>query len=158
MCIDVLCSYLRMAEQPEPSLNVTNPSADPNGTDTGTAPSEAAAPRVDHADREVRHTVLRTIATHLRPSGAAVNWREHDFDLTGITLDIDVLDLTDAEFSGGTVNFYRAPILWRHGQLPRRPVHRRHDQLQGGSRVVGTSDGASSGGSRIVLPGAKHHE
>src|SRR5690606_37162422 len=101
MCIDVLCSYLRMDVEP----------------DTENEPDAHAAWR---ARREVRHTILRTIAAHLRPDGSTTNWQGHHFDLRGITLDLDLnlqgaqfpentdLDLGNAVFSSGCVDFHRA--------------------------------------------------
>ena len=49
------------------------------------------------ASREVRHTVIRVICTHLRPD-AAVSWQGRNLDFTGVVFD-------GAVFSGGTVGF-----------------------------------------------------
>jgi uncharacterized protein YjbI with pentapeptide repeats len=84
-CIDVLCAYLRLPYDPDP------------GEDA--APSERAAYR---ANREVRHTIIRLICTHLR-SNAAVSWRGLNFDFTGVVFDGG--NFTGAEFSGGIVRF-----------------------------------------------------
>jgi uncharacterized protein YjbI with pentapeptide repeats len=82
-CVDVLCAYLRLPYDPDPGDDV--------------APAERAAYR---ADREVRHTVIRVIAAHLK-AGAAVSWQGRNFDFTGVVFDGG--DFTTAEFSGGTV-------------------------------------------------------
>lgn len=106
MCIDVLCSYLRMPVADEPS--------------PGEAPDDHLAWR---AFREVRHTILRIIAAHLRPDGSAVGWQGHDFDLRGITVDLDwdltgavfpddsTFDLSGAIFSAGRVNLGNADFI-----------------------------------------------
>jgi len=60
-CVDVLCAYLRLPYDPDPGDDV--------------APAERAAYR---ADREVRHTVIRVIATHLK-AGAPVSWQGLNF-------------------------------------------------------------------------------
>ncbi len=84
-CIDVLCAYLRMPYEPEPGDEA--PSA------------ERLAFR---GIREVRHTVIRVIAAHLRPE-AVVSWQGLNFDFTGVTFDGG--DFSGARFSGGEVNF-----------------------------------------------------
>ncbi|WP_173054640.1 pentapeptide repeat-containing protein [Phytohabitans houttuyneae] len=79
-CIDVLCAYLRM---PYP-----------------TKPPEDAKEALSWAhDREVRHTVIRVIAAHLRSTTST--WQGHDFDFTGVAFDGG--DFTGAIFSGGRV-------------------------------------------------------
>ena len=96
-CIDVLCAYLRTPYEPEPGPN---------------------APRADRlafrASREVRHTVISVIASHLR-SDAAVSWQGHGLDFTGATFDGG--DFSLARFTGqvsfagarftGRVSFFR---------------------------------------------------
>ena len=57
------------------------------------------------AIREVRHTVIRVITAHLKKD-AAVSWQDLNFDFTGVVFDGGDFGL--AQFSGGTVNFYRA--------------------------------------------------
>ena len=84
-CVDVLCAYLRLPYDPDP------------GDDA--APAERTAYR---ANREVRHTIIRLISTHLRP-GAAVSWQGLNFDFTGVIFDGG--DFTRAQFSGGLVRF-----------------------------------------------------
>ena len=96
-CVDVLCAYLRLPYDPDP------------GEDA--AQAERTAYR---ANREVRHTIIRLIATHLRP-GAAVSWQDLSFDFTGVVFDggdftnarfcSGILLFNGAEFSGGQVDF-----------------------------------------------------
>jgi hypothetical protein len=76
-CVDVLCAYLRMPYEPDPA--------------------EGLAFR---ADREVRHTVIRVITTHLKHDVAkAKSWQSLNFDFTGVVFDGG--DFTGAKFSGG---------------------------------------------------------
>ena len=102
-CVDVLCAYLRLPYDPAP------------GDDAD--PADRAAYR---ANREVRHTVIRLIAAHLR-SEAVVSWQGLNFDFTGVVFDggdfsgarfsSGRADFSLAEFSGGTVNFDHARFL-----------------------------------------------
>jgi uncharacterized protein YjbI with pentapeptide repeats len=78
-CIDVLCGYLRMRYGPDP----------------GNAEELLA-------DQEVRRTIVRVIAAHLR-ADAAISWSGKDLDFTGVV--VKGGDFSGAEFSGGTVNF-----------------------------------------------------
>ena len=99
-CIDVLCAYLRLPYEPDPSEEIPVPEH-----------------LVFLAGREVRHTAIRVIAAHLRDN-AAVSWQGLNFDFTGVIFDggdfrgakfsggVAVFDA--AEFSGGTVRFNRA--------------------------------------------------
>ncbi len=84
-CVDVLCAYLRLPHDPDPGDSA--------------APAEQAAYRTD---REVRHTIIRLIGTHLR-LGAPVPWYGLNFDFTGAVFDGG--DFTHARFSSGTVLF-----------------------------------------------------
>lgn len=91
MCIDVLCAYLRMPPELEPDAK-HGPSA--HGTWL--------------AMREVRTTIIRLIATHLR-ADASTPWHGADLDFTGVGFgedgDTEGADFTNAVFSGGTVSF-----------------------------------------------------
>ena len=88
-CIDVLCAYLRMPTEPDSGASET----------------------------EVRATVVRTIAGHLRDD-SAISWREHDFDFSGATFyDAEFVSVTfsgertsfrGATFSGELTSFSRA--------------------------------------------------
>jgi uncharacterized protein YjbI with pentapeptide repeats len=84
-CVDVLCAYLRLPYDPDPG--------------EGTDPGPLAAYR---ANREVRHTIIRLIGTHLRP-GVAVSWQGLNLDFTGVVFDGG--DFSGAQFSGGDVRF-----------------------------------------------------
>ena len=84
-CVDVLCAYLRLPYDPDPSDDAT--------------PADRTAYR---ANREVRHTSIRLIGAHLRP-GAAVSWQGLNFDFTGVVFDGG--DFAGARFSGGIVLF-----------------------------------------------------
>jgi uncharacterized protein YjbI with pentapeptide repeats len=96
-CIDVLCAYLRIPYEPDPG--------------------EEAKP-ADRLEfqrwREVRHTVIRVIAAHLKDD-AAMSWQGLSFDFTGVVFDGGSfksanfsggqVDFSDAVFSGGMVDF-----------------------------------------------------
>jgi hypothetical protein len=56
-CIDVLCGYLRIPYAPDPGQDAPEPER-----------------LVFRASREVRHTVIRVITTHLRDD-AVVPWQ-----------------------------------------------------------------------------------
>src|SRR6266496_3297304 len=84
-CVDVLCAYLRLPYDPDP------------GDDAD--PAERTAYR---ANREVRHTIIRLITTHLRP-GPTVSWQGLNFDFSGVVFDGG--DFTDAWFSGISVRY-----------------------------------------------------
>jgi uncharacterized protein YjbI with pentapeptide repeats len=92
-CVDVLCAYLRMPYQPWPPED---------------------APAVEHqaflAIREVRHTVIRVIASHLQAdelrAATAQDWRGLDFDFTGALFDGG--DFDGIVVTGGTMSFRNA--------------------------------------------------
>ena len=81
----MLCAYLRLPYDPDP------------GDDA--RPDERTAYQ---ANREVRHTIIRLIAAHLRPA-AAVSWQGLNFDFTGVIFDGG--DCTGTRFSSGIVLF-----------------------------------------------------
>ncbi|MER5918121.1 pentapeptide repeat-containing protein [Streptomyces sp. NPDC001982] len=103
VCIDVLCAYLRMPYEPDP-----------------TAPGHKAG------EREVRQTIIRVIRDHLQEPDAATAWCPHDFNFTGAVFDggnfstshfrgatsfrgatftRGTVIFDQATFSGGTVDF-----------------------------------------------------
>lgn len=90
-CVDVLCAYLRMPYQPTP---------------------DEGAPAADRlafaANQEVRHTIIRIISAHLRPS-AETSWQGIDLDFTGVYFDGG--SFTDVEFSCGSVKFTGARFV-----------------------------------------------
>jgi ribosomal protein L29 len=103
-CVDVLCAYLRLPYDPDP----------------GEGAELWAAYR---ANREVRHTIIRLIASHLRPD-AKVSWQGLNLDFTGVVFDggdfskaifSSTVKFTDAVFSGGTVWF--ADAVFSGGQV-----------------------------------------
>ena len=87
-CIDVLCAYLRLPYDPDP--------------DPGDAPEHAQAHQTFRSLREVRHTIFRLIAAHLRDD-ATVSWQRHDLDFTGVIF--DDAEFHGAKFSGSAVSF-----------------------------------------------------
>jgi len=117
-CVDVLCSYLRLPYDPDPGEDI--------------APGDRA--RHYRANREVRHTIIRLICTHLRP-GAVVSWQGRNLDFTGVAFDGG--DFFGAVFSGGTVDFIGA-------QFSGGTVHFGDAQFSGGT--VDFSGAQFSGG------------
>jgi uncharacterized protein YjbI with pentapeptide repeats len=89
-CVDVLCAFLRLPTEPSPA-------------------TDARASGPPFADgREIRQTVIRVIAAHLRPA-AARSWQSLNFDFTGVVFGDDGLfSFGDAVFSGGRVSFDHA--------------------------------------------------
>lgn len=91
VCIDVLCSYLRVPY--EPALE---------------------SPWSHDAESEVRLSITRVISRHLRP-GAPVSWQGHDFDLVravlraadfaGIRVPSGKFHLSLARFPSGWISF-----------------------------------------------------
>jgi uncharacterized protein YjbI with pentapeptide repeats len=98
-CVDVLCAYLRMPYEPDPG------------------PDAPAPQRLAYqAGREVRHTVIRVITTHLQED-AATSWQRLDLDFTGVVFDggdfsgarfSGTVSFIDARFSGGEIYFLEA--------------------------------------------------
>jgi uncharacterized protein YjbI with pentapeptide repeats len=88
-CVDVLCGYLRMPYDPDPG--------------------EGDSRRLAFvADREVRLTVIRVIAAHLK-GDAKPSWQGLNFDFTGVVFDGG--DFSYAKFSGGQVSFNQAKFI-----------------------------------------------
>jgi hypothetical protein len=90
-CVDVLCAYLRMPYTSDPGL------------DAGEEKRLAF-----QASREVRHTVIRVIAAHLR-NDALASWQRLNFDFTGVVFDGG--DFTETRFSDGLISFGRAVFM-----------------------------------------------
>jgi len=84
-CVDTLCAHLRWLNSPDAGLDAA-PGDQPKSEST----------------RDVRRTVIKIIAAHLRLS-AKVSWRSLDFDFTGVVFDGG--DFSHAGFSGGEVSF-----------------------------------------------------
>ncbi|WP_280380120.1 pentapeptide repeat-containing protein [Nocardia wallacei] len=99
-CIDVLCGYLRLPYSPELGVNhqsklvLKHHRATTDGT---RADDEEHHLEYRHNDREVRATILRVIADHLRPT-AEYSWSASDFDFR--TAHLEDVDLDQATFSG----------------------------------------------------------
>lgn len=111
-CIDVLCGYLRLPFDPDPTRThltqvVTHETAEEN--------KQAA----DHTyqllpnDREVRDTVVRVIAAHVN-ADRETGWQKNNFDLTGATLTtapfggshfLGTLDCARVTFTGSIIRF-----------------------------------------------------
>jgi uncharacterized protein YjbI with pentapeptide repeats len=123
-CVDVLCAYLRLPYDPD-----CDDDADIAGR-TGY-----------RANREVRHTIIRLIGAHLRPS-AAVSWQGLNFDFTGVAFDGG--DFTAARFSGGIVQFTGA--MFSRGQVS-------FDQAEFSGSWVNFDNAEFSGG-RVSFDGA----
>ncbi|GIG57419.1 hypothetical protein Lfu02_17910 [Longispora fulva] len=99
-CVDVLCAYIRMP--------YATPLDDdhPDGED-----DRAAWVKQQHwarGERQVRHTVIRVIAEHLRER-ARVSWRGHDFDFTEAVFDGG--ELHRVVFAAGRVSFRGARFV-----------------------------------------------
>src|SRR5215467_2850475 len=90
-CVDVLCGYLRMPDEPGPGQD---------------APTQEQ--RAFWASREVRYTVIGVITAHLK-DGAVVSWRGLNFDFRGVVF--TGADFRGAEFSGGTVVSLRGAVF-----------------------------------------------
>ncbi|WP_331737281.1 pentapeptide repeat-containing protein [Streptomyces sp. NBC_00019] len=99
VCIDVLCAYLRMPYEPDP-----------------TAPEHRAG------EREVRHTIIRVIRDHLQTPDASTAWCRHRLDFTGAVFDSvnfsashfqGTVTFDGATFSGAEVDFNGATFSGR---------------------------------------------
>src|SRR6266487_5758356 len=65
-CVDILCAYLRLPYDPDPGEDAT--------------PADRATYQ---ANREVRHTIIRLICTHLR-DGEVESWQGLNLDFTSV--------------------------------------------------------------------------
>jgi uncharacterized protein YjbI with pentapeptide repeats len=109
-CVDVLCAYLRLPWAGDPTQ------LEPNTTTTEhTWPDGGGQRKVSKTysgragEREVRQTLVRVIASHLKPdtgiNGTGVSWSDLDIDLTNAAL--PNAHFTLASFQGRT-SFGRA--------------------------------------------------
>jgi uncharacterized protein YjbI with pentapeptide repeats len=101
----VLCGYLRLPYDPDfgsshlsEFVSTTTWSATPPATNI----EEQRRQAIRQNDREVRKTIVRTIARHLR-RGADTSWSAHDFDFTGVLFEDAAFD--GAHFGGRHVSF-----------------------------------------------------
>ncbi|MFE5142324.1 pentapeptide repeat-containing protein [Streptomyces fagopyri] len=94
VCIDVLCAYLRMPYEPDPTTS---------GHREG--------------EREVRLTIIRVIRDHLQKPDVTVSWCANSFDFTGAKFDggdfsrghfQGVVTFSGAAFTSGEVSFDHA--------------------------------------------------
>jgi uncharacterized protein YjbI with pentapeptide repeats len=94
-CVDVLCAYLRMPYTPDPGESAAEPDR-----------------LAFQGNREVRHTAIRVIASHLRRD-AQVSWQGLNLDFSGV--EFDGGDFNAVVFSGGRADFRRANFAgkWR---------------------------------------------
>jgi hypothetical protein len=116
-CIDVLCAYLRMPYTPPGPVTRPSPTAANPEKPTTTADNPD---RGGHEERQVRHTVIRIVAEHLRlhPDHPR-SWQRYNFDFTGAVFDggdlseitvasSTTMNFSNAVFPTGMVNFARA--------------------------------------------------
>ncbi|MGV9822774.1 pentapeptide repeat-containing protein [Nocardia xishanensis] len=104
-CIDVLCGYLRLPYEPDDGGNHLISRAE-TAQESGREVERVY--RIRHNDREVRATIVRVIAEHLRPYGE-VSWSRCDFDFTGAVL--ENADFEATEFRGRWTTFARARFV-----------------------------------------------
>lgn len=128
VCVDVLCSYLRMPYEPDPGRNAPEPQR-----------------LAFQAIREVGQTAIRVITSHLQKD-AEVSWQGLNFDFTGVVFDGG--DFSDAQFSGGMVDFGRAQfsgneVSFSNAQFSGGRVYFRDARFFGGT--VDFSDAEFSG-------------
>jgi uncharacterized protein YjbI with pentapeptide repeats len=164
VCIDVLCAYLRMPYIPPPDAGVvaTTPRRTHRQYGAVAKPSrrpdpesEPAIPERDpHEERQVRHTVIRLIANHLR-AGAAVAWRGHDFDFTDVVFDGG--SFGGAEFTGGEVSFTGARFTGGKVSFNRVRFTSGRVSFSGAQFISGHVyfSGAEFAGGRVSFSGAR---
>ena len=142
-CIDVLCAYMRMP--PIDSIGRVAPDLSKGGDGTAT-PTELGL-TIPPAEREVRQTIVRLIASRLRapgPDRLTISWCKHDFDFTGAIFD-GVFAFKGARFVDGVVSFDNAKFS--RGQVS-----------FDGARFLGgivSFNGATFCGGRVLFGGAK---
>jgi len=104
-CVDVLCAYLRLPWAGNPTQ------LEPNTTTTEHSWPDGEGQR--KCEREVRQTLVRVIASHLRSdtgsiTGSSVSWSDLDIDLTNAAL--PNADFRKAHFRGR--NSCRRATFW----------------------------------------------
>ncbi|WP_245673676.1 pentapeptide repeat-containing protein [Nocardia lijiangensis] len=104
-CVDVLCGYLRLPYEPDDGANHLISRAE-TAQESGREIERVY--RIRHNDREVRGTIVRVIADHLRPYSEA-SWSRCDFDFTGGVL--ENADFEATEFGGRWTTFARARFV-----------------------------------------------
>ncbi|MEV0342672.1 pentapeptide repeat-containing protein [Nocardia sp. NPDC050713] len=96
-CIDVLCGYLRLPYSPELGGNHQTKDIRKHRAVDLAGPESEQHFEYRQNDREVRATIVRVIAEHLRPP-AEYSWTASHFDFR--TAHLEDVDLSDVEFSG----------------------------------------------------------
>ncbi|APB00261.1 hypothetical protein NS506_06225 [Nocardia seriolae] len=104
-CVDVLCGYLRLPYQPEEGASHLV-SKSQRIEDHGTAVERVYSYRQN--DRQVRDTIVRVIAEHLRLS-AETRWSACDFDFSDAVF--ESADFRYAVFAGRNTRFTDAMFL-----------------------------------------------
>ncbi|WP_232852174.1 pentapeptide repeat-containing protein [Nocardia acididurans] len=108
-CVDVLCGYLRLPYVPDEGASHLV-SKTQRIEDAGTAVERVYGYRQN--DRQVRDTILRVIAGHLRP-GAERSWSSCDFDFSDVIF--EDLDFRDVTFAGNATRFTNAVFVGGRG-------------------------------------------
>lgn len=101
MCVDVLCAYLRMPHDPYPEDEIDQMKKEDM--------DDIKERRLKYKSfREVRSTIVRIIADHLREEGP---WLDLKYDFTGVVFDGG--DFDKADFSRANVRFDYAEFSGR---------------------------------------------
>ncbi|QIS14289.1 pentapeptide repeat-containing protein [Nocardia arthritidis] len=98
-CIDVLCGYLRLPYEPDDGANHLVSRKESRPDEDGSVERVYQYRQNDH---EVRRTIVRVIAAHLRRS-ADISWSHCDFDFTGAVL--EKAEFQSAVFAGRHTHF-----------------------------------------------------
>ena len=106
-CVNVLCAYLRLPETSRDDSSLTHETITRTHVD-GSTREQTHHYRPD--DREVRNTILRTIATHLHPEHTHP-WTHLDYDFTAAHL--YNADFTNCQFHGERTLFEKTRF---HGE------------------------------------------
>ncbi|MFI6573958.1 pentapeptide repeat-containing protein [Nocardia fluminea] len=96
-CIDVLCGYLRLPYTPELGGNHQTKEIRKYAPADPSNPENEQHFEYRQNDREVRKTIVRVIADHLRPE-AESSWSASNFDFR--TAHLEDVDFSKAKFSG----------------------------------------------------------
>ncbi|MGA7205853.1 MAG: pentapeptide repeat-containing protein, partial [Specibacter sp.] len=105
-CIDVLCGYLRLPYDPMLGSNHLVSKTTRRAFRHPAGALEESTFLFRHNDREVRQTIVRVIANHLRLGRGRTSWSKFDFDFTGVYF--EDADFRGATFSGDHTSFDRA--------------------------------------------------
>ncbi|MEU4709969.1 pentapeptide repeat-containing protein [Nocardia salmonicida] len=96
-CIDVLCGYLRLPYTPDIGGNHQTKDIRKYPATDSSGPESEEHFEYRQNDREVRKTIVRVVADHLRPE-AEYSWSASNFDFR--TAHLEDVDLTRITFSG----------------------------------------------------------